>query len=281
MLAESHSEPFIKRQVIPLALTFAICGVLALLLYGEISLLNRFISEDIVLTIRWFDIIVGLAIYLKTSIDFAIYIGHLMTANRGWKARIAIELGTAIGNAAGTMAILAVWAFFKEVRWLLALMIFVAGLVLIHLAEESLEHAKIQDRKYPDWFRKTVSAFEKALDRVNKWIAPVLRYIVPHMSVSSERSFPFWKLFVFSFTVPFLLGLDDFAGYVPVFTIVNVFGFAVGVFAGHMVLNILLYLSPARTIRMVKNPVISFLGSVAFVILAVWGFIEVIRLIGA
>jgi len=52
----------------------------------------------------------------------------------------------------------------------------------------------------------------------------------------------FLPLCVFSFTVPFILGLDDFAGYVPLFDLINVFGFAIGVFSGHMFLNIMLYI---------------------------------------
>ena len=193
---------------------------------------------------------------------------------------MSVEIGTAVGNAAGTMAILLVWTFFKEVRWLLALMIFLAALVLFKLAEESLEHAKDEDQKYPVWFRGLVSTLEKFLDLLNKLIFPVLKYIVPKVNIKGAQNLPFWSLFCFSFTIPFILGLDDFAGYVSLFNVVNVFGFAIGVFAGHMALNMLLYISPHHTIKVVKNPIISFVGSVAFVGLALWGLWEVIHLIG-
>lgn len=79
--------------------------------------------------------------------------------------------------------------------------------------------------------------------------------------------------------MPFILGLDDFAGYVLLFNIVNVFGFGIGVFLGHMVLNIFLCISPKRTIQAVKNPLIAFIGSVAFIILACWGFYEAFKLL--
>ena len=82
-----------------------------------------------------------------------------------------------------------------------------------------------------------------------------------------------------SFSVPFILGLDDFAGYIPLFNIVNVLGFATGVFIGHMALNIALFISPQTTTRIVKNPVISFLGSLAFIGIAIWGFVEAWHLI--
>ena len=96
---------------------------------------------------------------------------------------------------------------------------------------------------------------------------------------ADKKNLTFWGLFSFSFTVPFVLGLDDFAGYVPLFNVVNVFGFAIGVFAGHMVLNALLFISPDRTIKAVKNPLIAFLGSIAFVLLAVWGLVEVYKIL--
>jgi hypothetical protein len=46
-----------------------------------------------------------------------------------------------------------------------------------------------------------------------------------------------------------------------------------------MLLNIFLFVSPNATIRMVKNPIVSFIGSVAFVMLAVWGLFEVVKLL--
>ncbi|MEK7165628.1 MAG: hypothetical protein AAB874_02370, partial [Patescibacteria group bacterium] len=69
-----------------------------------------------------------------------------------------------------------------------------------------------------------------------------------------------------------------FAGYVPLFNVINVFGFSVGVFAAHTLLNIALFISPSRTIVAVKNEWVSFLGTLAFIGLAFYGFFEVIRL---
>lgn len=275
----SMPETFFQRQILPLALTVIVFLALVAAFWLEIFGLNKITSTDILLQIRWLDVLVGLTIYLKTSIDFAIYIGRLMGKFPTWKGRVAIEIGTAIGNAAGTMIILLIWTFFKEIRWLLALMIFLAALVLFKLAEDSLEHAKDEDGKMPSWFRRFVDGFEYGLDRVNKAIAPILKYVLPNLQVKDQINKGFWPLFLASFTVPFILGLDDFAGYVPLFSVVNVFGFGIGVFAGHMVLNILLYISPARTIKAVKHPVISLLGSVAFVGLGIWGLVEVIKIL--
>jgi hypothetical protein len=274
-----HPKSVVLEQLVPLSLTILTAAGLCGVLWLEVAVLNTVAQARIVPTLRIGDILLGLTIYLKTSVDFAIFIARLMEGNPGWRSRVAIEIGTAVGNAAGTIAVLAVWAFFKEVKLLLALMILLAALVLFKLAEDGLEHAKTTDKKYPDWFRRRVDWLEWVLDHINKAIAPVLRYVIPKFNMGGKQGLRFWSLLGFSFTVPFILGLDDFAGYVPVFNVVNVFGFSVGVVIGHMLLNVLLYLSPAVTIRVVKNPIISVVGSLAFIGLAIWGIVEVLHLL--
>lgn len=271
---------FFPDQAFPLVLTAVVFFVVSFLLYIEIYLLNRTVitREHIVLHLRWSDILIGLTIYLKTSIDFAIYIGRLMAKYPGWKNRVMIEIGTAVGNALGTLAILVLWDLFREVRVLMALMIVVAALVLFRLAEEGLEHVKDEQGKYKVRFWGIEIWFERVLSLVNRAFAPIVNRLVPKLSIHEDQKKGYRTLFFLSFTIPFILGLDDFAGYIPLFNIVNVFGFGVGVFLGHMILNIFLFLSPSRTIKMVKHPVISFVGSVAFVGLAMWGLVEAVRL---
>lgn len=259
-------------------LTLVVCVVLVGVLWLEIFGLNQVTATDVILRIRWVDVLVGLTIYLKTSIDFAIFIGRLMSKNPSWKSRIAIEVGTALGNALGTMAILLVWTFFKEIRWLLAIMVFLAALVLFKLAEDSLEHVT-EEGSGPRVVRRLAHHLEYWLEKLNTFLEPVLRYILPNLKATNEGALPFWPLFLTSFTIPFILGLDDFAGYVPLFSIVNVLGFGTGVFVGHMILNFFLFLSPERTIQIVKNSFISFIGSLAFIGLGVWGLVEVVKII--
>jgi hypothetical protein len=269
----------LSQQVIPFLLTLVILVLLIGALWSEIMVLNLVTLQKILLSIHLQDVIVGLTIYLKTSIDFAIFMGNLMRVNPGWKNRIAIEIGTAIGNALGTLIVLAVWTFFKEINWLLAVMVILASLVLLALAQEGLTHAKEYDLKFAVQFRSLVLFLEKILERINSVFRPVLSRLIPHMSMNTAKANSFWHLFSLSFTIPFILGLDDFAGYVPLFNIVNVFGFAIGVMAGHTILNIFLFLSPKKTITAVKNPLISFFGSIAFVVLAVWGLREGVSLL--
>ena len=266
------------NQGLPLLLTFVVCGVLWLILFAEVTLLNHAGSEPILLQLQWPDILAGMTIYLKTSIDFAIFIGHLMRTHPGTKNRIAIECGTAFGNGLGTFLVLALWSFFRTIDWLLALMVLLASLVLLKLAEDGLEHARDEDRRYPRLFRKAVAALERILHAINGWIEPVLGRIMPHATLNTTTVYTWWGLLYFSASIPFILGLDDFAGYVPLFSIVHVYGFALGVLVGHLVLNLCLFLSPDATIRIVKQPIISFLGSVAFVGLSLWGLSEVVRI---
>lgn len=268
-----------REQVLPVGLTAVVFGLLFLLLHLLILLLNRFgHGAPIALSLSWADVALGMFIYLKTSVDFAIFIGNLIKVNPGYRSRIAVEIGTALGNALGTFLILILWVVFKQLHWLLGIMVFVASLVLLRLAQDGLEHA-VDEQGQSAWIKKTAQGLDKLLEKINRIIAPFLKLIIPKVSYSEAMGLKFWPLFGFAFTIPFILGLDDFAGYVPLFSIVNVFGFAAGVMLGHMVLNILLYLSPTKTIKAVSNSLISLLGSVVFVGLAVYGFVEVARLL--
>lgn len=271
------TSKYFREQSVALTLTALVFGALVALLWLEVTAVNKFIGEKIVIQIRPADVLIGMTIYLKTAIDFVIFIGRLMDKNPGLKGRIGIEIGTAIGNGIGTFAIVLVWAFFKEVNALLALMIFVAALVLLRLAQDTLVHGR--DGRRNDWLQTVTVFLGKTLGAVNRVFDPLLSRIVPSQSLKVETKKSFVSLLLMALTVPFILGLDDFAGYVPVFAVVNVFGFAVGVFAGHMILNIALYLSPENTVKAVNNRLISVIGSVAFVGLAAWGFFETFRLL--
>ena len=268
-----------KEQLLPLILTVIIFFVLTAILRIESAVLNAVTISDIQIQIRWTDVFVGLTIYLKTSIDFAIFMGNLMHTNQGWRNRIAIESGTALGNALGTMLILAVWTFFKEINWLLALMVIIASLVLLRLAEEGLHHAQEYRGSFSHTFLNIVKYTEWLLKKINHIFAPVFSKIMPNLSLGRTKAKSFSQLLLFSFSVPFILGLDDFAGYVPLFNIVNVFGFATGVMLGHTILNIFLFLNPDKSVKAVKNPLISFAGGIAFVALALWGIREALLLL--
>ena len=135
-----------NQQFIPLSLTILTAGILISVVFAEVIILNKIIPVRILLKINPSDVLVGMIIYLKTSVDFAIFSGNLMANYKGVKNRVAIEIGTAAGNALGTILILGIWDFFKEVKPLLAIMIVLAALVLLKLAEESLEHVRDEEK---------------------------------------------------------------------------------------------------------------------------------------
>lgn len=280
LLARVDRSPKLA-QLVPIALTGVVLAGFLALLHGAIILFNLIpSSEKIFLEIRWVDVLVGGTIYLKTSIDFAIFIGRMMAANPGWRNRVAIEIGTAAGNAIGTIVIIGLWVTLKEVDLLLALMVFIASLVLFELAHGSLEH-------FANWQGqrgiKSVAFYSMhaVLDRVKKLIDPVLSRVMPDLgkAMKGKASLPWKGLLLFSASVPFILGLDDFAGYVPLFSVVNVYGFAIGVMVSHTILNIALFLSPKKTIEAVKNEVVSFLGALAFIGLGVYGLVETAKIL--
>lgn len=269
------------QQIVPLGLTGVILAGLIALLYCFVALVDLFpIGEKIVLIARPVDIFVGLTIYLKTSIDFAIFMGRLMASNPGWRNRIAIEIGSALGNALGTLVIILLWVLFKEIDWLLALMVFIASLVLFELAHGGMEHIAHWENAgvVKRWLYRILHLI---LDVVLRFAQPVLRRVMPDLGekLKGKGALGWGALFTFSMSVPFILGLDDFAGYVPLFNVINVFGFAIGVFLGHTILNVALFISPARTIVAVKNEYVSFLGTIAFIGLALYGFYEVGRIL--
>lgn len=267
------------KQFVPILLTILTFLILSTCLYGLLLILNSLpLKEKILLDFRKRDVLIGMAIYLKTAIDFAIFIGNLMHTNPGWKKRIAIELGTAVGNAFGTFAVLIVWIIFKEVPILMMIMIFLASVVLLRMAQESLEEFLKERKSFID-IRMPVYLLQDQLNFVNKLFRPILKFVVPHLNLTRTKKLSFTNLAVFSFTIPFILGLDDFAGYIPLFDVVNLFGFALGVMLGHMILNIGLFVWPSKTVQIVRHPFVLIIGGVAFIGLALWGFYEVFKLL--
>src|ERR1035437_9144416 len=268
------TKKLLIEQAFPIFLTILTFLVLATLLYGLLLILDSLhIGGPIILDFRRREVLFGIIIYLKTAIDFAIFIGNLMHTNPGWKKRIAIELGTAIGNGLGTFLVLALWTVFKAIPILMIIMIFIASVVLLRMAQESFEEFLKQRQSFIK-LKMPVSLLQDQLNFVNKIFRPILRFFVPNLNLTKTKKLSFANLVVFSFTIPFVLGLDDFAGYIPLFTLVNVFGFSLGILLGHMLLTIGLFAFPKKTVEVVKHPIVLIIGGIAFIGLGVYGFYE-------
>ena len=268
-----YSMKLLKEQLLPILLTVMTCLLLIGILLGVVRGLNLLPTrEKIIPVFRLADILIGITIYIKTSVDFALFIGMLMSKYTGYKNRIAIEIGTAIGNGVGTFLVLSIWTFFKEVPILLVLMIILAALILFVMAEDSLTELLSEYPTFKNFL--TVTVFN-TLHKINSVFAPITRSILPHSQKQNTSKKTFWALTFFAFSIPFILGLDDFAGYIPLFTIVNVVGFSIGVFIGHMMLNVLLFASPTLTVKLIRQPIVILFGSFAFIGIALWGIYEV------
>lgn len=286
-----QSEKFsFRNNIAPLIFAAIVFIILSSAYYLEVIGLNSlpFSTEKILTTINPIDVGVGLLIYLKTSIDFALFIGILMKKYPGLKNRYAIEIGTALGNTLGTMIVLGLWVVFKEISILLGLMVLFASLVLFEMAASSLEHLYETDENVEDevevakWQISIANLIKTILSPLLFFISPILGKIMPSMSHKvdeNETNKSFFGLFLMSMSIPFILGLDDFAGYVPFFKVVNVFGFGIGVFLGHCILNILLFINPKLTIKIIKNPIIAILGALAFIALGTYGVYEAVKIL--
>jgi hypothetical protein len=266
------------EQALPIFLTFLTFLGLSTLLYGLLLILDSFkVGQPIILDFRRREVLFGIIIYLKTAIDFAIFTGNLMRTNPGWKKRIAIELGTAVGNGLGTFLILIIWTVFKAIPPLMIVMVFIASVVLLRMAQESFEEFLKQRQSFIK-LKMPVSLLQDQLNLVNKVFRPILKFVVPNLNLTKTKKLSFVNLVVFSLTIPFVLGLDDFAGYIPLFTLVNVFGFSVGVLLGHMLLTIGLFAFPKKTVEVVKHPIVLVVGGLAFIGLGLYGFWEAIHI---
>jgi hypothetical protein len=268
------TKKILIEQAFPIFLTFLTFLVLATLLYGLLLILDSLhIGGSIILDFRRREVLFGIIVYLKTAIDFAIFIGNLMHTNPGWKKRIAIELGTAIGNGLGTFLILILWTVLKAIPLLMIVMIFIAAVILLRMAQESFEEFLKQRQSFIK-LKMPVSLLQDQLNFVNKIFRPILRFFVPNLNLTKTKKLSFANLVVFSFTIPFVLGLDDFAGYIPLFTLINVFGFSIGILLGHMLLTIGLFAFPKKTVEVVKHPIVLIGGGIAFIGLGLYGFYE-------
>lgn len=266
------------EKIIPVLLSFFIFFILTTLLYGVLLILDSLnLQFPIILDFRKREVIFGILIFLKTAIDFAIFMGNLMHTNPGWKKKIAIAIGTSIGNAFGTFLILTIWTLLKEVPLLMIISILLSSIILFKLSEESFELFLKQKKSFIK-IRMPVNLLQNQLDLVNNLFRPLLKFFVPDLNLTRTKKLSFINLITFSFTIPFILGINDFAGYIPVFGYVNVFGFTLGVMLGHMFLTIGLFLVPKVTVKIVKHPIVLIGGGLAFLAIGLFGFYEVVRI---
>lgn len=262
-----RKEPVLYAQLIPLSIALVSTVLFILILLGNTHILNRlFPVEPIRFIFRPFDLALGLYLYVKTSVDFAVFIGAMMLSNPGWKNRVAVEWGTSLGNFLGTIVIIWLWSAFRTVGLIFeGIIVLLASFVLLELAAGSMERLKSAAWDQSDGIKKWFFRFATFFLNIRRITAPFLKWMPDVKGAMSGRRLPnFRALFLYSFSVPFILGSDDFAGYISVFSVVNVLSFATGVLIGHGLLLAGMFAVPMTVETLMGNPWFSALAVTTF-----------------
>lgn len=77
-----------------------------------------------------------------------------------------------------------------------------------------------------------------------------------------------------SFFLPFIIGLDDLIGYMGAMTIYNVFGLLIGIYFADILIDVLIFVSPDFTKKIVESAYLSFIATFAFIYLAYKAYSE-------
>lgn len=263
------------RQFIP-----AIICLLLLVLFISLStvfiqyFINPFSTEKIIVQLHLVDFLVGFFLYFVTAIDYALIVGRMQVNNPSISARVVMNIFTCLGCFFGVTLVLFLWGFAKEIDWLIIALLIFAGSVMVKLAYEGLEYFK--DEK-SIWFpvRKVVVSGVTSLHEVTRG----LTFWIPELGSPSVAKMTLKELAKWSFLLPFIIGLDDFVGYMGAMTIYNVFSLLAGIYVADVLIDILIFASPALTKKLVESPIFSLLASLAFIYLMYKSYSEAVLLI--
>lgn len=235
---------FVKNKR-PIILTFLAFFALTILLFLTINLINLINPKNaIIIKIIPVDILFGLFIYLKTSVDFVVFASNFIKKHREEKAMELFSLGTSLGNGVGIFLVIFVWSLIKNVKPLLIFSVLAASSFLIYIGSKN------------------------AIDFFKYKIASENNNIIPQ--TNSHLS-----TFLFSLRLPFILGIDDFAGYIPLFNILNITSFSVGVLLGHCILVSLILANEKLLRKIVQMRFFDLIGAILFLGIGVFGILHV------
>lgn len=277
-----NKEPVLYSQIIPLLVAFSTAIIFIIILVGNLKLSNFiFPADPIRLGILVGDLLLGVYLYLKTSIDFAVFTGSVMAANPGWKNRVAVEWGTALGNFVGTLLVIWIWSFFRSTSPLLeGAIVIVASFVLLELAAGSLSRLQTAGWDQDGFFKKAFYKIARAILHLRLVTEPYIGWMPDVEETMSGKQAPNFKaLLIYSFSVPFILGSDDFASYISIFNAVNIFSFAVGVILGHTLLLAGIFAAPQKVESLLAKPAFSALAVTTFFIIFAIGFTDGAKLL--
>lgn len=272
----SFRDKFIY-QATPIVTCAVLLAAFMILSYLFIEyLINPYSDEKIVYTLQAQDVLAGFLLYFLTAIDYALVIGRMQINNSGLKARFVMNFFTCVGCFMGVTFILFLWGFAKEIPWLIIPILVFAGSVMIKLAHEGTEYFE-SSKQIPGLIRVGTM---KLLDGLY-YPARIFTYWMPALNKPRVGKMSYMELAKWSFFLPFIIGTDDLVGYMGAMTIYNVFGLLFGIYLADILIDILVFLSPALTKKIVENAVFSLFGAYAFLFLAYKSFTESYHLLHA
>lgn len=215
------------------------------------------------------DFFVGFLLYFVTAIDYALIIGRMQTANPGNKARLIMNVFTCLGCFVGVTLILFLWGFAKEVSLIILPLLIFAGAVMVKLAYEGRSYYQQSPK-----INNIVKNLTTATLNVLYYPTRVFSFWLPELGSPNVQKMTIAHLAKWSFLLPFIIGLDDFIGYMGAMTLYNTFSLIAGIYFADIVIDILIFFSPKFTSKMVESPYLSLFASYAFLYLAYKSFSE-------
>jgi len=235
--------------------------------------INPVSVEKIRIELHPIDIGVGFFLYFVTAVDYALIIGRMQVSNPGSKSRFIMNVFTCLGCFAGVSIVLFLWGLAKEVAWLIIPILIFAGGVMIKLAFEGKEYYE-KNTKVPKSLRRFLVFVLESLHAVSS----LLTFWIPELGSPKVKKMTVGSLAIWAFMLPFIIGLDDLVGYMGAMTIYNVFSLLVGIYFADILIDLLIFVSPRFTKKLVENPYLSVLASFAFLYLAYKSIMEAVLL---
>jgi putative Ca2+/H+ antiporter (TMEM165/GDT1 family) len=193
----------------------------------------------------------------------------MQVVNTGSQARFIMNVNTCLGCFVGVTIVLFLWGFAKEVSWVIIPLLIFAGSVMVKLAFEGIEYFE-EKEEIPVRIRQAVV---KVLQFLH-FFTTIFTFWIPELGSPKVKKMTAWQLAKWAFLLPFIIGLDDLVGYMGAMTIYNVFSLLFGIYLADIVIDILIFVSPSFTKKLVENATLSLLAAVAFLYLAYKSYSE-------
>lgn len=262
------------NQLLPVVVCFSLYFLFLFVSWLFITVgINPVSVEKIQIELHPIDIGVGFFLYFVTAVDYALIIGRMQVSNPGSKPRFIMNVFTCLGCFAGVSIVLFLWGLAKEVAWLIIPILIFAGGVMIKLAFEGKEYYE-KNPKVPRAIRRLLVFLLESLHAVSS----LLTFWIPELGSPKVKKMTAKSLATWAFLLPFIIGLDDLVGYMGAMTIYNAFSLLVGIYFADILIDLLIFVSPRFTKKLVENPYLSVLASFAFLYLAYKSIFEAVQL---